>query len=325
MAGLASTAPGNSDRGVGTVEAFLVEYIRSHPGLRFGVIVQATQQACRSSRATTAKHLARLVRFGELVLLPDHTYVRGEPTSATARATLEYRSMNTTLIISASGSAQALLEPTFRVVAGELDHMEFQFPYSVRHPRWWRTMAGQEGRLPDPPPSRTNTYRLDFGTPLTARRPVWQSICLSLVIPGAFRMSRPSSIATRKGAGRESATRETLDVPVSSQGRRFGRCFAPDARLRQQAIFPIGYPVGAARGRVLYLTEPDRRDTEEEARIEKLAENRGYLDGLHRVENMLSLSVPRPRLDRIYGVEWDLPTRPQFDHWRARERAGHRL
>ncbi len=49
--------------------------------------------------------------------------------------------------------------------------------------------------------------------------------------------------------------------------------------------------------------------------MESLGKERWGQDGFRRIGTTLALTVPRPRLDRRYGVEWGLPTTARRDRW----------
>jgi len=310
-----------SDSRAEPVESFLLRHIRENPGLGFGAIVQAAQAACNVSRATAALHLSRLVRFGDVSLLPDRIYLIAEPGAPAARAIMELRWSDATVIIHPDGSARHIIQQEFRVVSGQLDHIEFGHAKPLRQFIWWCTAASRASRVPaTQAPSRLSTDYIEFAAPLIARKAAWHRFCVAEEMPPWYRMACPQRVASRHVAARDEPTHEAESIELPSQDRRFGRRLTSDARLRLQMVFPEGYPVGPARCRVRFLTEPGLIDSVEELRLASLGADQGHQDGLRRFGSTLTLSVPRPRLDREYEITWALPTLTQRDRWLAGER-----
>jgi hypothetical protein len=316
----ADADPTLASPGLAEIDSFLIQHIRDNPGTRFGAIVQAAQSSRRISRAAAAKHLSRLVRFGDVRLLPDHTYIIGESTASTSRATTEDRWLNQVVIIRPDGSARLVLEQEFRVVLGQLDHLEFVDPKAPRQFIWWCTAAGHLTKLAAMrAPTRLPTHNLGFTIPLTARNPAWQRVCQNLDLPHWYRMAyspRPRSSTSR---GRGEPEHESESITYLSQDRRLGHRLTSDAHLRLQVVLPEGYPVGPARFRVHFVTEPGVVDSAEEMRLAKLGDDESRQEGFRRAQGILTLSVPRPRLDRRYEIEWTLPTTTERSRWLTAE------
>jgi hypothetical protein len=83
---------------------------------------------------------------------------------------------------------------------------------------------------------------------------------------------------------------------------------------------PEGYPVTDVRCRVLLTEDLDQVDEAEERRLSRSSGDQQLLYGLRRAGSTLSLSVPRPLMNRRYAIEWRLPTRAERSRWLA----GHR-
>ncbi|MCI4324141.1 MAG: hypothetical protein L3K03_09075 [Thermoplasmata archaeon] len=300
------------------VGPFLLQYVQANPGLKFGVILRAAQAARNISRATAARHLSRLVRFGEIVLLPNHTYTVGGAPASTTRAMLETRWYDLTVVVQPSGSTQVLIQEEFRVSFGQLDHLDFGWAKPIRKFSWWCTTPGHVSQVPAKrAPSGIPTRRIEFSSPLTARKPEWQRYCLIAHLPDRHRMSyRPKTGARGVPMARERVW-ETESIDFSSQDRRFGQRLTPDAHLRLQVAFPEGYPIGPVRSHVRFQTEPDLVDAFEEFRLAALAKVEWHQDGLQTFGSRFILSVPRPLSDRHYEIEWAIPTAAQRDRWLA--------
>jgi hypothetical protein len=316
--GTASEVP---DPRVGPVESFLIRHVRANPGVRFGAIVHAAQAAQHVPRRTAATHLARLVRFGELILLPDRTYVVGDPSAPAARAIVEIRWYSVMIVVSPDGTARLFQEREFRVVSGQLDHIEFSTPRPARHFIWWCTATGTSSRISAlRSPSHMATDSFEFAPPLVARRAAWQRLCVSLDLPQWFRMAYTPSAAQRSRDARDDPTLVSESIEVPSQGARFGHQLAPDAQLRLQMVFPERYPIGPTRCRVRFQMEPGRIDSVEEQRLARLRVDESHQDGLRQFGSIFTLSVPQPLLDRSYELELGLPTVAQRTRWLATQR-----
>ena len=306
-----------SGREPSDLDSYLIERIRSEPGLRFGAIVLAAATERRVPRSTVARHLSRLLRFGDVALLPDRGYVIGESSSSSGRALLEVRWYDVAAFILPDGSTRMVSHEEWRVVSGQLAHIEFNHPVPPRQFLVWTTAPGRISRIPaNRAPSRLSMDRIDFPSPLTARRSTWQRVCVNVEWPLWYRMSRPPAAPGSRTA-RGELLREFQSIQVTSQGLRFGRRLTSDAQLRLQVIFPAGYPLGPARSRVLFQTEPDSHDSAEERRIVGLTGDEVRREGLRRSGTTLTLSIPRPLVDRHYTIEWTLPTAAELKRWRA--------
>jgi hypothetical protein len=308
-----------SGSGLSDIDSYLIDHIRANPGLRFGALVRAAYEARDVPRTTTARHLSRLVRWGELILGPERTYIVGEPNDPTARTVLEVRWYNVAVIIRPNGNARIVSEEELRVVAGRLDHIEFNHPKQPRQFLAWTTAGGRITYLPAfDAPSRLSMHRIDFQAPLTARRSTWHRVCVSVEWPAWYRMARPP---TGRGlAARTDSAWEFQSIEVGSLGRRFERRFSPDAMLRLQVVLPDGYPVGKTRCRVRFQTETDRIDVSEERRLAQLSKDELREDGLRRFAQTFTLTVPMPVLDRHYTIEWTLPRSADRRRWLAAQR-----
>jgi hypothetical protein len=305
----------------GPAETFLLRYVRANPGVRFGAIVGAVEQAHRISRATAARQLARLVRFGEIQLRPDHTYVaRGAPTTTT-RALLETRWYDNALTVHPDGTARVVIEEEFRVRSGELDHLDFPWPKPTRTFGWWATVSARLSEVrPREAPTGQYTHRVRFSAPLSAKDPTWQRYRVVVDLPTQYRMYFDAGKGSRNRDVAPPSALETEIVDFSSQDRRFGQRFAPDAHLRIQVALPEGYPIGAAGPRVRFLNEPELLDTGEESRLAALADTVTPIGGFQQEGSWLLLTVPRPIMDRRYEIEWTLPTLSARERWLAERR-----
>jgi hypothetical protein len=297
----------------GTVESFLIQYIRTNPGVRFGAISRAAQVACRVSRATITRHLSRLVLVGDVTLAPGRTYVVPD---LTMRPTMEDRFYHNTICIRADGSSREMLQQEFRVVSGEIGHLEFIYPKRPRQVTWWCTAPAHLNWIsPTRNPSKLSIHRIEFESPLVARMSGWQRFFVNIDHPRWYRMVYDPRTRVGSQAIADERAHESEGARYLSEALRLRHRLSPDVHLRLQVVFPGGYPVGPARCRVRIHTDLNQIDSAEESRLAKLAENEWHQDGLRRLGSTLTLSVPRPKLDRRYEIVWTLPTTAQLNRW----------
>ncbi|MCI4336601.1 MAG: hypothetical protein L3K17_05325 [Thermoplasmata archaeon] len=307
------------DSGPSQLDTFLTNYVGSKPGVRFGELTQAAQVACQVSRGTAARHLARLVRYGDLTLLPDRTYLVGGPSASDLRPVLEIRWFEGTVTVHPDGSARVAFHREFRVISGQLDFFTFFSPKPPRQFVWWCTAASHATRIPDiRSQSREFTYRIEFEPPLSSRNAKWQRMHIDVELPTWYRMSRAPSREPGNAMPPGDAGWEAESIEVEAQARSYAQRVAPDAHLRLQVVLPPGYPSGRLRGRVSFQNKPSRTDPVEEARLAALELDRRGQGGLRRAGDAFTLSIPRPRLDRRYELHWALPTALQRTRWLAR-------
>jgi hypothetical protein len=259
--------------------------------------------------------------LGEVILLPDHTYVIAESSSPTPRPTVEIRWLDVTTVISPDGGARILSDQEWRVVSGQLDHIEFGHSRPTRQFLWWSSQAGRIARISaTPSPLRLSVHRIEWEAPVTARQSRWERICVSRELPRWYRMWCSARGGTPGRAGDESRTRESDSVGLPSHGRRIGFRLAADAHLRLMVVLPERYPIGPVCSRVRLQTEVDQFDRAEELRLARLGHDKWHQDGFRRNGTTLMLSVPRPRSDRDYEIEWTLPTVRERNRWLVAQR-----
>ncbi len=220
------------------------------------------------------------------------------------------------IVIRADGSSRDFVRREFRVVSGQLDHVLINHPGPVRQFVYWSTTAGRISWIPaSRSPSRQGKHLYRFAAPLTARTTTWQRMSWTTEFPRVYRMAATPKAGSAGGRAEGESSCESEALEFDTEARRFEHRFGPDAHLRLQIVLPEGYPIGPARCRVRFRTEPNRFDVVEERRLSKLAGDQSRLDGMRRFGNTLSLSVPQPLLDRAYEIEWTLPTSAQRARW----------
>ncbi|MCI4324113.1 MAG: hypothetical protein L3K03_08935 [Thermoplasmata archaeon] len=220
------------------------------------------------------------------------------------------------MAIRPNGTARLSLEKEFRVISGELDHLEFQLPKALHQFNWWSTTAGRVSKIPaSRSPNQLPLHRVDFEAPLAARSSTWQRICVNADLPRWYRMAyAPKARAPSSPSGKERAW-EFESIQVVGQNRLYGQRLTPDAHLRLQVVLPDAYPVDSARCRVRFYHGSGAVDSSEEARLAKLGEDEWRRDGFRRLSNTLTLSIPEPLVDRLYQIEWAIPSTARRDRW----------
>ncbi|MCI4320483.1 MAG: hypothetical protein L3K23_10225 [Thermoplasmata archaeon] len=315
-----SGTPGfrRAEHGPEAIQQFILQHLRANPGLEFGRLVGSAQNACRASRATVARHLAALVGQGEIVRREDRTYILGEPSTLRPRPVIQVRRYDVSSIIRPSGTARFLFHREFRITSGTLDHFEFFCPDPPGVFDWWCTASSRVSRAPRArPPGRQFTHRVDFDPPLRARKSNWHRWDLHVECPAWYRMVDAPVGPSGIGARSDERSLETESNKLESQRPECVQRFAPNAMLSLQVVFPTGYPVGATECRVRSLAQPDRIDAVEQLRMVRLGSEERGRHGLRRQGNTVTLSVPRPLLDRHYELRWVLPETDQWDRWIA--------
>jgi hypothetical protein len=314
-------SPPGAERDVSAVEAFLLRYLSEHPKRGFGAIVRAVQAECRVSRSTAAHHLARLVRLGEVTLLPNRTYVAASSGPFYSRPTIEIRRFEGMGVVRPDGTAIGISRMQFRVVAGRLEHYDVGYVAAPEKFQWECSLPTRLGRNSISESVAPATYRIDFEEPLSARNPDWQWLLIRTQMPVVFHMARSRE---RKGTGGASktVTEEAEYIQVSPEGTLVRRRFAPDALLRIELALPEEYPIGPVVAHARFVADPNRIDRSEERRIQQLTRDPDGTYGLRAMRSMFVLSVPSPQLDRRYSMEWSLPTIAQRRRWLGGARRG---
>jgi hypothetical protein len=302
--------------GEARIASFLTQLVESNPGLKFGAIVRAAQVSCRVSRATAARQLARLVRFGDLVILPDHTYGPGGSDGDRARAVVEIRWQDMLVTILPSGAGRVFHHREFRVVSGSLEFLDFAFIKRPTQFSWWLSAPGRLNRAPRAVAGAPMfAYRIDLESPLSSRDAAWHRLLVSGEIRDWFRMDRGPEKGPRAPSAAEELGSEFLCTVLPLHARVYDQRVAPEAHLRLQVALPERYPVRAPRPRVTWQTNPDRADATELLRLRAATAAASHQDGLRVSSTTFTLSVPQPRLDRRYCIVWDLPTTAQRRRW----------
>jgi hypothetical protein len=298
------------------IEAFLIELIRAHSPLKFGAICSAALTKRSLPERTVARHLARLVRNGEVTIHPDRTYTLPDPKSPEPRATTESRWMEHVVVLRPDGSAAIFVHQEFRVVSGRITRIEYAHASPLRRFSWWCSVPGLASPIPQAlAPSRMSAIAINFATPLTARRSTWEQVCVAEEVPDRFRMAYAGTRRGRTAAPGTPPEWESEWIGYAQQARRLDHRYSKDAYLRLQVLYPQGYPFRRCRFRVRYSTDPDRTDPSEEGRIASLSKDPLHQNGFRAGLSLYVLSIPRPVIDRRYCLEWELPTETRRNQW----------
>jgi hypothetical protein len=309
---------GNPSSAPTHLDDFLLRFVRARPGVTYEQISRPARLACAVSRSTATRHLARLVRFGDLNLRSDHTYAVGEPRVPDANAVVEYRWIDDATVIGPDGIATFFMQREFRVVSRQLDHMEIAHPKPVRQLSWWGSMPARVRLIPPAGnPDRDYVHHFEFQSPLPARNSVWQWLRVSEALPRWFRMARKPSTGRSRGPHSIESDYEGRSMAILSHGPRFERRVAPGGHLRLQVILPEGYPIGRVENVVRFTAEPEQFDRAEEHRLSILGQSEWHQDGLRVSGSTFTLSVPRPLVNRRYEIRWNLPSEAERDRWLA--------
>jgi hypothetical protein len=311
-----SWEPTIDPRGSSSIDLFLQEYVGKHPGLRFGPLVRAARQACGVSQRTAAWHLARLVTYGDLVLLSNRTYVVRGAAPSPPRPVVEVRNYEGMVSMPVDGTSQEFTVKEFRVVSGELDRLEWPVPELARQFVWWGSMPNrltlnENVRVP----TRMRAHVVRFTPPLSSKDPIWHRYQIYGETARYARMAHERQAGPQGEAGEEFTQTEWIGLP--RQRELFSYRWAPDAHMRLVVVLPHGYPIGVVRCRVRSLSDPSRSDHDEEARLVELGREEHGQEGFRRSRTVLSVSVPEPQLDLSYELEWRLPTTAQRRRWIA--------
>ena len=299
------------DRKGTDVEAYLLDSIRKRPRRRFGQLIADAQAVHGASRATIAYHLSKLVRFGEVSLLADHTYeAGGSPGTGVVKPIREIRWESSTFIVNSDGSARWIFEEEFRVVLGTLAHQSYFFPEWPRTFSWWSSAPGRVVRVrPADLPSRELSWRYDFMPPLSARRADPQRTVIDAILPHWYDSTGGAKMPRTAGRLPTASVQQRESDEILSQAASFRNRVSADSRLRLAVSIPPEYPAKSFRFRVRVAGEPQLRDLAEEERLSVLSHKTDCQEGFRRYGWMATLSVPNPKLDRNYEITWRTPTR----------------
>jgi hypothetical protein len=187
---------------------------------------------------------------------------------------------------------------------------------------WWCTRASRVSEIAAMnSPDRLPSTEIHLEPPVSARESTtWQRYALSMEYPTLFHMSHSAGAKGRRAVGAGDRVYESASISTESEGKRVGYRLTEGAHLVLRVELPVGYPVGPARSRVRLQSRPSQEDALEEERLKLLAGDASRCDGLHRFGSVFLLSVPQPLLNRVYEIEWVLPTTAQRASWIASER-----
>ncbi len=305
-----------TDTRSGRTESFLVDFVRTHPALRHGAIIRAAQDSCGVSRATASRHLTRLVRFGDLTLLPDRTYVSGDSGAPPGMATMEVRWQERSVIVLPDGSVRIFSQREFRVISGEISFLAFPLSKPPSRFAWWSPVPARLSKVSPKAASGGHlTYYFTLERPFNAKSPAWNFFPLYFDVPRWYRMGQARRFRSRAGPAASDVSSEFESIEVLSEAPLFRQRFSPDAHLRLLVALPHGFPAGRVGLRVRLRSDPYACDRVEESRLARLSEVESTQEGLRRVGEVLTLTVPQPLLDRHYELFWELPTDEQRAQW----------
>jgi hypothetical protein len=295
------------------VDRSLSRYIRTNPGQRFRSIVRASEAECGVSRATVARHLAKLVRFGDVGILPNRTYFVTGQAKDVGRPTVEYGDFSSTILIRSDGSSYEEMRRKFRVVSGHLGHFELTNPVTPHYIEWFSSVPARSVSSNNSPSSGfMSPFGLEFRKPITGRVADWQVLQCFGEIPRSYPMVESHGARQRPGVVVRTAS---AGIYVPSEGPRLHSHLSKDAVAQLQVLFPPRYPIGRSRVRVQYLTERRMVDAAEEDRLKRLSSDPWQTAGFRKLETGLILTVPGPLRDRRYLIEWTLPTDQERNEW----------
>lgn len=306
-----------------SIDDYLLEFIRTNPGRRFGEIVRAAQAALGISRRSSAWHLARLVRFGDLEVGADHSYAIGNPSVPNALPIVELRWYDQLHAIEPDGTTRYYVTREFRLLSGRMEHMEVYFDPPARLFSGWGSEASRNRQVSaDEASTGRPAYFIEFARPLDSRDPKWHRVCFTAEIPREHPLFQATGPRSSAGPTTLSDRKDRAWIQVPAQDVRFGRRLTSDSLMRLQVAFPLDFPMSRVRLRVRLLAQLDRFDSAEEARLTRFGEGAWDLGGLRRLGSIVTLVVPQPLLDRRYEIEWTLPTKARFDRWLGARRGG---
>jgi hypothetical protein len=288
-----------------SLDSFLVEHIRRNPGLRYGAICKVAQTAFGVSRATVTRHLSQLVRFGDLVVRPSHQYDAKDTTIERARPLLEVRWRDETTVIYPDGTARVSLDQEFRVVSGELRHFDFDLPRPYRNVVWWCTAPSVLRQVPSNAVQEPRgTHRTEFVPPVSSRDKTWHRITLAHESIRRPYLRLPPKTPVGGHAAPIVTRRNSESTYVNAQRVNFAQRFALNAILRLQVVLPESLSIRSATFRVLPTSSTDQVDSAEQGRLLALGRILRGHSGFRKSNSTITLSVPDPKLNRIYEILW---------------------
>ncbi|MCI4322440.1 MAG: hypothetical protein L3K03_00200 [Thermoplasmata archaeon] len=310
----------------GEIDSYVTRYVLEHPSPRFGDIVEAVRGRFHTSRATAARHLAKLVQLRDLEREPDGSYSLRPAGADPLPPEVEFRWVEMTVVVRPEGSSRLLCRYESRVTKGQQRWIARPGDAARSEFDWWSSQPAHLRWLPTPPPTWPDS--MDFG-PMTARlqlespsRPGnrWNQLATGNERLVPVRMHREAPPRSDKGGplARRECEYDSLEQP---SGRPDGRRFRmhPEAHLRFQILFPPEYPFRAPAAAAYDLDRP-RLDRAETVRIRRLSRTVGSQEGLRRHGPSVSLELPHPLLDRRYLIQWGLPRAHEYRTWLARLR-----
>jgi hypothetical protein len=312
---IGGSGTGRAARAQSNVEATILDYIRAHPNCRFQNIVSAVRSAHGASRATVARHLSKLLRFGEV------TDVRGSYTCVDHSIQpiwthAESRRTTYTVFIHADGSSWEEQVEEFRVRFGQVRSIHGMSDAPNAHLQLWASPPHRVSRITSSTPSRRlPEVFIDFDPPLTARDAQWETISLASDHRHRYRMYRTAPASTRAVPSAIPPGRELEDASLLAPAITHHAPHEAGASLLFRVVLPPAYPFRSPRFLVQLEESALEIDPTEQARIQRLSRERRGSYGFRLFGSTLSLIVPDPLFDRRYVISWGLPTHAEYTRW----------
>jgi hypothetical protein len=300
------------------IQGFLIQYLTDHPNSAFGQAVAIARSEFGVSRTTVARHLATLVRLGEL-RVERGVYSIPEPTGAGTNfeRDCEFRHLDSVEVVQPDGSVWAHQGVEFRVKYGQLRRLCLLGDTPFENLRPWCSTPIRLRWVPGELPRRPQRACIEFTPPLRALDARWVRLVHSHEFPHRFRMYREADLVP--GAARHPAdlSEEFEDTGVPQSFSRGDESEGLGSLFALRIILPKGYPFRAPAYHIFAPGPEVRSDPVERKRVQRLTEQKGGYLGFRVDGSALSLVVPDPVPGDRYLIRWSLPTHQIYRQWLA--------
>lgn len=280
----------------------------------FASILSGVKGQFSISRETTARRLARMLRFSQVVRLRHGHYAVGS-SSTPPSTVLRMRSVSMTEVVSPDGSSRWQFEKEFLVLSGKCDHITSQIEPPISMPaRGIDVKGSRRVRMTKFNDGGRTTMIARFIPAIPAGPWVPHRLLLSFPSkPSYYTMQRGPEGRPRPPSAKLQRNRHEIGVLSNPEPGTIVET-SKETILDLRVHFPRGFPRGPIHPRVAAIPSGRSLETEAGALVE-LSKKSGGAWGLYALDDLVTLRVKNPLVDCFYGFTWAPPKADAYAGW----------